>query len=84
MEKEAVGFNFIIHSDAFIIEKSRRELQGDSRNNLLLNYLISELKVKLSDYRVNNIEKYRQIFLSIYLSKNQSKHLNIFQIFIKI
>ncbi|MBK8843047.1 MAG: hypothetical protein KBD43_00280 [Saprospiraceae bacterium] len=69
MEKEAVGFNFIIHSDAFIIEKSRRELQGDSRNNLLLNYLISELKVKLSDYRVNNIEKYRQIFLSIYLSK---------------
>lgn len=68
MEKETVGFNFIIHSDAFIIEKSRRELQGDSRNNLLLNYLISELKVKLSDYRVNNIEKYRQIFLSILLS----------------
>ena len=68
LEKEVVRFNFLIHSDAFVIEKSRREMQKDDRNQLVFDFLIKEMALRIQTYSIKEIEKCRKLFLSIYLS----------------
>lgn len=75
LEKEVVGFNFLIHSDAFVIEKSRREMQKDDRNQLVFDYLIKEMGLRIQTYSIKETENCRKLFLSIYLSnKPQAVH----------
>lgn len=65
MDKETVGLNFVVHSDAFIIEKSRRELQQDDpRNILIFEYLIEYLAQQLNSYQ--EIPVNSEYFLDIY------------------
>lgn len=72
MEKETIGLNFVLHSDAFIIEKSRRELQQDDpRNVKIFEYLIKHLTIRLDLFKKTkvNFNNYLDIYTSILTSK---------------
>ena len=72
--KEICGLNFIIHSNIFEIDASRREfVQKDKRNLYVLEKTAKELQTRLEDYKKSNIEVYDNIFLSILFSEGYDK-----------
>jgi hypothetical protein len=68
MGKEIWGLNFILHSNVFSIETSRRELVKDPLNVLLFQHFMEIFKQRLVDYIKNDFDKYCQIFLAIFTS----------------
>lgn len=74
MGKEVCGLNFIVHSNIFEIEASRREfVQKDKRNIFILEKLSQKLQQRLDDYKKSAPEKFDNIFLSILFS-NEPNH----------
>ena len=74
MGKEVCGLNFIVHSNIFEIEASRREfVQKDKRNTFILEKLCDKLQDRLNDYQESKPETYNDIFLSILFS-NEPNH----------
>ena len=66
MGKEVCGLNFIVHSNIFEIEASRREfVQKDKRNTFILEKLCDKLQDRLTEYQESKPETYNDIFLSI-------------------
>jgi len=74
MGKEVCGLNFIVHSNIFEIEASRREfVQKDKRNTFILEKLCDKLQDRLTEYQESKPETYNDIFLSILFS-NEPNH----------
>lgn len=74
MGKEVCGLNFIVHSNIFEIEASRREfVQKDKRNTFILEKLCDKLQDRLNDYQETKPETFNDIFLSILFS-NEPNH----------
>jgi hypothetical protein len=74
MGKEVCGLNFIVHSNVFEIEASRREfVQKDIRNVFILEKLSEKLQERIEDYKEINTNIYDDIFLSILFS-NEPNH----------
>jgi len=70
MGKEVCGLNFIVHSNIFEIEASRREfVQKDICNSFILEKLSNKLQERLNEYQKSDTQKYDDIFLSIMFSK---------------
>ena len=66
MGKEKCNLNFIVHSNLFEIDASRREfLQEHELNKIILSKLSEELIIRLSNYQLKDEKKYRNIYLSI-------------------
>lgn len=73
MGKEICGLNFIIHSNIFEIEASRREfVQKDKRNIFILEKAAKLIQDQLSKYQNTDIKKFDNIFLSILFSNQPS------------
>ncbi len=70
MGKEIWGFNFILHSNVFSIESSRREFIKDPLNELLFKHFSKKFCERIKLYIENDFEKYCQIFLSLFTSDN--------------
>ena len=74
MGKEVCGLNFIVHSNIFEIEASRREfVQKDERNIFILEKLREKLQERIEDYKETNPTIFNDIFLSILFS-NEPNH----------
>lgn len=83
LSEQKVGFNFILHSDIFEIDKNRLKIEYNPKNNLLLEYFIGSLRTRIETLAKNEIEKYRDIFLAIYLSDDKPANDDIFRNFYK-
>lgn len=69
MGKENCGLNFIIHSNIFEIEASRREfVQKDKRNVFVLVKAAKYIQDQLNKYQNTDTKKFDDIFLSILFS----------------
>lgn len=74
MGKEVCGFNFIVHSNIFEIEASRREfVQKDRRNIFLLEQLTQKLILRLDEYKTNDFEKFKDIYLALLFSSKPNQ-----------
>lgn len=74
MGKEICGLNFIVHSNIFEIEASRREfVQKDKRNIYTLEKAAQKLQLRLDNYQNTSTEVYDNIFLSILFSNEPNK-----------
>jgi hypothetical protein len=74
MGKEVCGLNFIVHSNIFEIEASRREfVQKDKRNIFILEKLSQKLQQRLDNYKQSAPDIFDNIFLSILFS-NEPNH----------
>ena len=66
MGQEKCDLNFIVHSNLFEIDASRREfLQEHEFNKIILSKLSEELIIRLGNYQLKDEKKYRNIYLSI-------------------
>lgn len=83
LSEQKVGFNFILHSDIFEIDKNRLKIEYNPKNILLLDYFIVSFKTSIEALAKNEIEKYRDIFLAIYLSDDKPSNDDIFRNFYK-
>ena len=73
--KEIHRLNFILHCNAFKIETSRREFQQDDQlNSKLLSIFSKHFIQRLSDYKEQNKQLYRDLFLSVLLSDDPGSH----------
>lgn len=73
MGKEICGLNFILHSNIFEIEASRREfVQKDKRNIFILEKAAKRIQDQLGKYQNTDIKKFDNIFLSILFSNQPS------------
>ena len=83
LSEQKVGFNFILHSDIFEIDKNRLKIEYNPKNILLLDYFIKSFKTRIETLAKTEIEKYRNVFLAIYLSDDKPANDDIFRNFYK-
>lgn len=73
MGKEVCGLNFIVHSNVFEIEASRREfVQKDQRNSFILQKLCAKLQERLDEYKDTAPDVFNNVFLAILFSNEPS------------
>ncbi len=69
MGKEINGLHFVVHSNIFVIDTSRRELdQGNEINKLTLRFLAKKITEELEALKDTDFTKFKDIFLNLLLS----------------
>lgn len=83
LSEQKLGFNFILHSEIFEIDKNRLKIEYNPKNEKLLEYFIESFSKTIETIAENDISKYRDIFLAIYLSDDKPTNDHIFRSFYK-